>query len=99
MCGKEMTTAADLDTELLETLRNHHARYSPFYQGFLSDHGPMGALALHGLGKSEKEVHAWLADYCHRLNPLADAPIVYQRLLAETRAEMKSWSSWRHPRW
>lgn len=67
---RKMTTAADLDVDLLAALRTHHARYSPFYQGSLSDHGPMGALALHGLGKPEPEVRAWLDDY-HPLIRLA----------------------------
>lgn len=79
-----MTTASELGNELLAELRFHSARFSPIYEGYLSDHGPMAALAMHGLGRSAEEVLGWLGDYRQRLQPLATAPAAYQRLLAET---------------
>ncbi|MGD8418633.1 MAG: questin oxidase family protein [Pseudomonadales bacterium] len=72
------TTVAE---PLRAALTAHHARYSPVYRGYLSDHGPMGALALHGLGARPARVLDWLNGYRQRLEPLSAAPARYRQLL------------------
>ena len=48
-----MTPIPDwLETEL----QNHGQAYELYYNGFLADHFPMAALALHALGGSELAV-------------------------------------------
>lgn len=83
-----MTTATERPSTPAETLRRalntHHRRHSPLYQGYLSDHGPMGALALQGLGRSEHEVLRWYERYCGKLDAVDEAPADYLEILAET---------------
>lgn len=55
-------------------LADHGARFGPRYGGYLSDHGPMAALALTGLGASDEAALGYLDRYCARLEPAADAP-------------------------
>ncbi len=63
-------------------LASHHAKYSPVYGGYLSDHGPMAALALAGLGCETDRALRWLERYRQRLEPLAAAPPGYRARLA-----------------
>ena len=73
------TTAAE---RLRVELAAQHARFSPVYNGYLSDHGPMAALALAGLGNDEDPIIDWLRDYRQRLAPLSTAPPEYRRHLS-----------------
>jgi hypothetical protein len=73
---------------LRRILDEHHRRFSPFYQGYLSDHAPMAALALHGLGRGETEVLDWYDTYVQKLEPLERAPDRYLALLEGTRLEL-----------
>ncbi len=84
-----MTTVSEPNSELLADLKSHSVRFSPIYDGYLSDHGPMAALAMHGLGSSSEEVLGWLGVYRQRLQPLATAPAEYRRLLAETTDDLE----------
>jgi hypothetical protein len=71
-----MTTT--VEPALAEAISNHHRRFSPRYQGFLSDHGPMLALARVGLGAPAADAAAGLAAYQQRLERLSEAPPAYQ---------------------
>ncbi len=75
-----MTTAAELPPELKQLLASHSLQFSPFYDGYLSDHAPMGSLALHGLGKPAESVVSWYERYTRRLMPYDSAPSGYRRL-------------------
>jgi hypothetical protein len=86
-----MTTV--VDGRLRELLADHHARFSPLYGGFLSDHGPMAALALFGLGAPPDSVCDYLKHYQQRLSPAADAPEGYPELLAATLQDVQKESS------
>ena len=66
------TTTAD-DGALKARLAAHHRTFGPVYGGYLSDHGPMAALAYHGLGASPDLALAYLEHYQQSLEPLADA--------------------------
>jgi len=65
--------------QLAAALADHSSRFSPWYDGYLSDHGPMAALALIGLGAGADDALDYLHRYSARLQPLADAPAGYQR--------------------
>ena len=67
-----MTTV--VEEPLLTLLSEHHTLFSPRYSGFLSDHGPMTALALLDLGATTREATAYLQRYWHRLDSLENAP-------------------------
>jgi len=69
---------------LQQALDTHHHRFSPLYQGYLSDHAPIGALALHGLGRHEPEVLGWYEHYCGKLDAIDAAPADYLEKLAES---------------
>ena len=66
--------------ELARSIDGHHRRFSPIYGGYLSDHGPMGALALSGLGRAPEEVLRWHARYCERLDGIAFCGAILNRL-------------------
>lgn len=94
MCGSETITITEQpptrlpDGPLRQALADHHRRFSPIYQGFLSDHGPMGAMASYGLGRPEPEVLDWYGRYCQRLAGFDSAPDVYCELLKKTRHDL-----------
>ena len=73
----ETTTVTE--PNLQDRLREHQARFSPLYQGFLSDHGPMATLALHGIGAGPDRAQDYLQAYQQRLSPLTEAPSDYLR--------------------
>lgn len=68
---------------LRRALTEHSDRFSPLYQGHLSDHGPMGALALHGLGRREDDVLDWYQGYCRKLDDVDLSPPGYLSLKRE----------------
>jgi len=71
-----------MNAALAEALAAHGARFGPRYGGFLSDHGPMAALALTGLGASDDAALDWLTRYSGRLEPAGNAPAAYLELRA-----------------
>lgn len=81
-----MTT--DVDPALKDRVARHHTRFSPHYAGFLSDHGPMAALALCALGADGPTACAWLDNYSERLLPRQAAPAGYLHHLERTLAEI-----------
>lgn len=84
----ESQPAAPPGEALRPTLDAHHRRFSPLYQGFLSDHGPMAALALHGLGRPESDVLVWYDRYCTRLQAFDFSPSGYPELLDEAERDL-----------
>lgn len=70
-------------TTAREAVSHHHASYSIHYGDFdFSDHGPMAALALQGLGAADAQVHDYLDRYRSRLRPIDTAPAAYRSWLA-----------------
>jgi hypothetical protein len=76
MTSTNATTTA-VDPRIKARVASHHARFSPHYGGYLSDHGPMAALAYHALGTPGETVCRWLDRYVERLQPEASAPAGY----------------------
>lgn len=68
--------------DIRDNVRSHHNRFDILYgtQDF-SDHGPMAASALLGLGATDARVDAYLEQYRKRLRPFDAAPPAYRRLL------------------
>ncbi len=64
------------------SIADHATTFAPTYgKHDLSDHGPMVALALRGLGEADGAVGDYLAAYNHRLSPIAGAPQRYREAL------------------
>ena len=70
-------------TEQMHTsVADHATTFAPTYGKYdLSDHGPMAALALRGLGEADGAVGDYLAAYNHRLSPITRAPQRYREAL------------------
>ena len=77
---RRSATITAAEQTLASRLESHAGRYSPFYQGFLSDHAPMGTLALTDLGASEKSAVGWYERYTRRLEEIDRAPARYRAL-------------------
>ena len=73
---------------LKRRLEQHHEQFSPIYQGYLSDHGPMATLALIGLGASAEVAGAFLDQYQKRLEPLSRAAPEYREKLSDLRQDI-----------
>ncbi len=73
---------AAVEAPLGPLLRHHHARFSPRYGGYLSDHGPMAVLALLGLGADPDRAAGYLQRYRRRLEPMEEAAPAYRQHLA-----------------
>ncbi|MFV2090643.1 MAG: questin oxidase family protein [Pseudomonadales bacterium] len=74
-----------LPEQLHAAVTSHSATFSPLYAGYLSDHGPMAALALYGLTEDANQATAYLTDYQQRLHPLDTAPDAYRVHLSNYR--------------
>ncbi|MEZ5551209.1 MAG: questin oxidase family protein [Pseudomonadales bacterium] len=71
-------------TTALDEIGRHHGRYSIHYGDLdFSDHGPMAALALLGLGAGDAQVLRYLDRYRVRLRSIDTAPAEYRHWLAE----------------
>ena len=74
---KETTTV--VDGKLRDTIESHSQQFSPLYGGFLSDHGPMAALAMATI--DPERALPYLQHYQQRLQPMDLAPDGYRREL------------------